>query len=286
MRLRQFLARIRICAALFCLIYLVASIRSRFYSTNQKVVDSKLSSSFAVFVVVESPYETKDLIASKDDTTTMLFTNITEMTINRLESLPCEAVRNLQLFVLFTTDYDSDSSPSLTEDPIPQDWIRSFERCSWGFKTSFLTTNKSTEASTLRRVVFDAYLDNVEYFYVALLDGQKDDFKMKIDLVKKREVLRKSSHEVGIVVDEESISNVFFSKTHLEIFGSAFPVTIGDLRMSFDYLVRVYLSEHLAVVTSNNEEILKISRAPPDTEPVLTDQWKDQYIEDILTLQR
>lgn len=231
-------------------------------------------------MIVRQP---RDLMLSND--ITMFFTNVIEMTMYRLESLPCETVRNFQLFVLLTMDNESDSFFSLAKEPIPKDGSRSFERCSWRIQTNFLVANKSSEASTLRRVIFDAYLDNVEYFYVALFDQQKDGFNTKIELVKKREILRKSPHEVGIVVDKDSSSNVFFSKTHLEVFGSVFPVTIRNLRVSFDYLVSVYLSEHLAVFTSNNEEIFKIIRAPSYTESV-TDEWKDKYNNDILTLQR
>lgn len=234
-------------------------------------------------MIAGSPYETKNLISSSNDVT-MHFTNVTEMTMHRLETIPCDAVRNFQLFVLLTTENISGSA-SLAKAPIPQDWIGKFERCSRVFQTSLLVTNKSSESSTLGRTIFDAYLDNVDYFYVALYDERKEDLKPKLDLVKKREVLRRSPHEVGIVVDDDSISNVFFSKTHLEVFGSVFPVTIGDLGVSFDYLVSVYRSEHLAAFTSNNEEIFKISGAPPDAKSV-TDERKGQYNNDILTLKR
>ena len=207
--------------------------------------------------------------------------------INRYFKLDnCDDTKRFQFYLLRYED-----EPALTAKESFENYLNeSSKQCQRQVPIAvddFLIKDPAIDGRFLRDVILDAYLDNVDYYYIISSENITESGQMEVDVSHCRDILlQRSSHGVGVVAamnpkESASVSRLFFSKVHVEIFGAAFPVRISELESALSYIAELYSSNHLAI--DDNGEMLTT-----DTKTALdvVNKWKKQLTEDTDTLNR
>lgn len=235
-------------------------------------------STFAVFLLLQSLTESPSLGSGNFD-------------VNRYFKLPtCDVTRRFHVYLL---RYAGEPSSTAKESFLSY-LNESFEQCQRHVPIvvdDFLIKDPTLDVRFLRDVILDAYLDNVDYYCIVLSGSITEAGTSGVDVSHWRDILlQRSPRGVGVVATVNpkergsSVSKLFFSKVHMEIFGAALPFTNETLESALSYVVGFYSSYRMATIVRGREQIL--DNEVPEELKTSTHNWTAHLVQDSITLNR
>lgn len=266
--------RLVLCVAVVLFVFIVVDRNTGVHRQAYMTKPIEKTSIFAIFLVVPSD---NDLLERGNF-------------INRYFKLAnCDAIKSFHLYLLRYVDEQA----LIVNQSVMSSLNESFKQCRRHIPIvvdDFLIKDPTMDGWFVRDLILGAYLDSVDYYYIAFPDGIAKKSKARLDGSPWRDILlRRSLFGVGVVAtlnpkESESVSKLFFSKIHIEIFGAAFPVTISKLETALSYIVELYSYNRLATI-SNGEKITAEAKRVLGGEITISN-WTEQLTEDTITLNR